>query len=334
MGNAGASIRAAVRIACGLGCAVALTASVFSAPLCAADGEEPATAEVWSKALAPAASSSEPAAAASAAPAAAESAAPSTAYPLPTTMAAPASDEVHALPVASTPPPANLVTAPAEEIAAPPTTQEIPAITSAAPPAALTPSQSRNSPDGSPTATNNGQFDLDSPDVQRYERAQAGYIDPQQQFGNAAAYTADGAFTSPIGVELAEGSRKLPNGQEAQGLMVLEVTKGSPAATAGLHGYKHTAHTVLQGAVIAAALFPSPFAPIAMLALPVIELTHVGESYDMIIGVDGSRVTNYLDFTDRIHEARPGEIVYLSVLRDGKRAQLKVFLPPSADNTW
>jgi PDZ domain len=324
MGNAGASIRAAVRIACGLGCAVALTAGVFSASLCAADGEEPATAEVWSKALAPATTK----------PATAESTAPSTSStePAPTTMATPSSDEVHALPVASSPAPANLVVAPPEEIAAPPTTQEIPAITpTAPPPAAPAPSPSQNA-DGSSTGT--GQFDLDSPDVQRYERAQAGYIDPQQQFGNAAAYTADGAFTSPIGVELEEGSCKLSNGQEAEGLMVLEVTKGSPAATAGLHGFKHTAHTALQGAFIAAALFPSPFAPIAMLALPVIELTHVGESYDMIIGVDGSRVTNYLDFTDRLHEARPGEIVYLSVLRDGKRAQMKVFLPPSANYTW
>jgi PDZ domain len=325
MGNAGPSIRAAVRIACGLGCAVALTAGVFSASLCAADGEEPATAEVWSKALAPATTE----------PATAESTAPSSREPAPTAMATPSSGEVHALPVASSPAPTNLVVAPAEEIAAPPTTQEIPAITSAAPPpAAPAPSPSQSAADGSSTATGNGQFDLDSPDVQRYERAQAGYIDPQQQFGNAAAYTADGAFTSPIGVELEEGSCKLSNGQEAQGLMVLEVTKGSPAATAGLHGYRHAAHSALQGAFIAAALFPSPFAPIAMLALPVIELTHVGESYDMIIGVDGSRVTNYLDFTDRLHEARPGEIVYLSVLRDGKRAQMKVFLPPSADYTW
>jgi hypothetical protein len=323
MGNAGASIRAAVRIACGLGCAVALTAGVFSASLCAADGEEPATAEVWSKALAPATTE----------PATAESTAPSSTAP--TTMATPSFGGVHALPAASSPAPANLVVAPADEVAAPPTTQEIPAITSAAPPpAASAPSPSQNAADGSSTGTGNGQFDLDSPDVQRYERAQAGYIDPQPQFGNAAAYTADGAFSSPIGVELEEGSCKLSNGQEAQGLMVLEVTKGSPAATAGLHGYKHAAHSALQGAFIAAALFPSPFAPIAMLALPVIEFTHVGESYDMIIGVDGSRVTNYLDFTDRLHEARPGEIVYLSVLRDGKRAQMKVFLPPSAAYTW
>jgi len=249
MGNAGASIRAAVRIACGLGCAVALTAGVLSPSLCAADGEEPATAEVWSKAFAPAASTS--------GPATAGSTGPSSTDPAPTTMATPASSEVHALPVASSPTPANLVTAPAEEIAAPPTTQEIPAISSAAPPpAAPAPSPRQNAADGS--SKGSGQFDLDSPDVQRYERAQAGFIDPQQQFGNAAAYTADGAFTSPIGVELEEGSRKLANGQAAQGLMVLEVTKGSPAATAGLHGYRHAAHSALQGAFIAAALFPSP----------------------------------------------------------------------------
>src|SRR5262245_55610877 len=137
MNNAGASIRGVLRIACGVGCAVALTAGVFSAPLYVADGEEPATAEVWSKALVPAASISEPVAT--------ESTATARANPAPTTTGTPASGEVHALPVASSPPPANLVVAPAEEIAAPPTTQEIPAIASAAPPpAAPAPSPSPN----------------------------------------------------------------------------------------------------------------------------------------------------------------------------------------------
>src|SRR5262249_43460449 len=136
MGNAGASIRAAVRIACGLGCAVALTAGVFSASLCAAAGDEPATAEVWAKARAPTASPREPAAA--------EYIVPSSTGPAPTTMATPASAEVHALPVACSSPPANLVAAPAEEIAAPPTTQEIPAITSAPPPVVPAPSPTQN----------------------------------------------------------------------------------------------------------------------------------------------------------------------------------------------
>jgi S1-C subfamily serine protease len=57
-------------------------------------------------------------------------------------------------------------------------------------------------------------------------------------------------------------------------------------------------------------------------------MMQVGESYDMIIGVDGSRVTNFLDFQDRMRDLQPGEIVYLSVVRNGKR--LQVTLPVTA----
>jgi S1-C subfamily serine protease len=148
------------------------------------------------------------------------------------------------------------------------------------------------------------------------------------------SYTAEGAFTTPIGMELTEGRRKLDGGEEIDGLVVTEVTKGSPAAIAGLHGYKHGATGAMTGvAVAAAAAFP-PAMPALFIAIPLIQYMHPGESYDMIIGVDGSRVTNYLDFADRMHEVRPGEIVYLSVLRDGKRAQMKIYLPPTSDYTW
>ncbi len=45
-----------------------------------------------------------------------------------------------------------------------------------------------------------------------------------------------------------------------------------------------------------------------MVVIPAIDYMQVGESYDMIIGVDGSRVTNFLDFQDRMHDLQPGEI--------------------------
>ena len=72
-----------------------------------------------------------------------------------------------------------------------------------------------------------------------------------------------------------------------------------------------------------------PFGQAAILLIPVLDIYQVGESYDMIIGVDGSRVTNFLDFQDRIHDLQPGEIIYLSVLRDGKRVQ--VTMPVTTD---
>jgi len=324
-----------------MGCALALTALTLARPLFAGDTEEPSTAEVWSKASAAAPSAEDagaaPVAIASAAPSPAEYTAPSTAYPLPpmTITTGPGSGELHA--TAASPSPSNMISAPEEQSTGVSTTQEIPTAAAPAPAAAQAPqSQDQDSVDSSPTPSSSGQFDIDSPDVQSYERAQSGYIDPQGQFGNANSYTADGSFTSPIGLELCEATRKLASGPEVEGLMVLEVVKGSPAAQAGLHAYTHTGKSALRGAAIAAML--TPFPPVALLglvAMPLVEYSHVGESYDMIIGVDGSRVTNYLDFEDRMHDVRPGEIVYLSIIRDGKRSQMRVFVPPSTNNnTW
>jgi len=55
----------------------------------------------------------------------------------------------------------------------------------------------------------------------------------------------------------------------------------------------------------------------------------VGKSYDMIIGVDGSRVTNFLDFQDQMRDLQPGEVIYLSVVRNGKRVQVTMPVPAS-----
>ena len=337
MSTAGASTRR-VTIARGLGCALALMAIVFAAPLWAGDSEEPATAEVWAKASASAPSAEDaglaPSPVPSTAPSPEEYTAPSTAYPLPMTITTPDSGELHAVVAGSKTAPSNMIATAPDSGVAGATTQEIPTTNPLTPPAVQRPqSQDQDTVDTAPSQPS-GQFDIDSPDVQSYERAQEGYIDPQQQFGNANAYTADGAFTTPIGMELCEATRKLSSGPEVEGLMVLEVVKGSPAANAGLHAYTHTGKSALRAAAMVTMMVPSPFAAIGFLALPVIEYSHVGESYDMIIGVDGSRVTNYLDFEDRMHDVRPGEIVYLSILRNGKRSQMKVFLPPSGGTTF
>jgi len=71
-----------------------------------------------------------------------------------------------------------------------------------------------------------------------------------------------------------------------------------------------------------------PGGQFAILLMPVLGSMQVGESYDMIIGVDGSRVTNFLDFQDCMRNLQPGEVIYLSVVRNGKR--LQVTMPVSA----
>jgi len=68
--------------------------------------------------------------------------------------------------------------------------------------------------------------------------------------------------------------------------------------------------------------------PPAIILLPAFASLPIGRDGDLIIAVDGSRVTNVVDFEDDIRDAQPGEILYLTVVRAGARLQLRVFIPP------
>lgn len=130
----------------------------------------------------------------------------------------------------------------------------------------------------------------------------------------------EGSETSPLGIEVQEDQRKLADGEIADGLLVVGVVPGSPAAKAGLHAFRQTARNIITGVAVAGMYFFPP----AMIVLPIIESVNFHESYDLIIGVDGVRVTNFLDFDDRMRDVQPGEIVYLSLVRNGRRVQLPV----------
>jgi len=130
--------------------------------------------------------------------------------------------------------------------------------------------------------------------------------------------------TSPLGLELREDHTSLRSGETISGLAVMSVADGSPAARAGLHPYAGATHAVLEGATMAASLVFPP----AIVALTIIDQTHVGESYDLIIGVDGIRVSDLLQFEDQTRSLKPGDRVYLNVVRNGARVQIPVNLPP------
>ena len=214
--------------------------------------------------------------------------------------------------------PTNLL--PTEDVqAVVPDTAEITPASSSPSGAALDAQAAANSQtpvDSQPSNENN--------DIARYTEEQSG-LPPQQMMQQQ--FNDDGELSPPFGMNLREAKRSLKTGEEADGLLITTVDKGSPAAAAGLHSYNHTVHDALAGAAMAGAMVP--FGQAAILLIPVLDIYQVGESYDMIIGVDGSRVTNFLDFQDRMRDPQPGEIVYLSVVRNGKR--LQVTLPVTAN---
>jgi len=177
------------------------------------------------------------------------------------------------------------------------------------------------------TGGNPPNFDsYDNPDIGSYVSQGTPLYSPQihslQEFEN------EGSNTLPLGISVEEGQRKLKSGRVVDGLLVIDVQAGSPAAKAGLCGGHQVAHDVIEGAVVAAAMFFPP----AVLAVPVIESVQLGENFDLIIGIDGERVTNFIDFEDRLRDAEPGEVVYLSVVRGGKRLQVPVTVPVLASH--
>jgi PDZ domain len=121
---------------------------------------------------------------------------------------------------------------------------------------------------------------------------------------------------SVYGIEMRVDTRKVE--REVQGLLVIDIEPGSPGATAGLHPFRERTRDVLNGVgMLAAMAFPP-----AIVIVPIVESVPLHESYDLIIGVDGTRVMNFADLWERMRMVRPGEIVYLNLLRDGHRVQV------------
>jgi S1-C subfamily serine protease len=138
-------------------------------------------------------------------------------------------------------------------------------------------------------------------------------------------YMQGGAIeVSPIGLELRQDQRELKSGESVKGLLIVAVANGSPAASAGLEAPQEAPKQALAAIAVAGSVAFPP----AIILLPLFASLPIGQGGDFIIAVDGSRVRNVLDFEDDIRNAQPGEIIYLTIIRDGSRLQVQVHIPP------
>lgn len=180
-------------------------------------------------------------------------------------------------------------------------------------------------PETQPEGTNAGsapQNSTDNSEIVNYQKWQSDpAFDPRLH--SLQEFISEGSNNSPLGIEVRRGRRKLASGKLADGLLIVDVTANSPAANAGLHPFQRTLSNVLKGVVVAGGLFFPP----AIILVPIVDQVHIGETSDLIIGVDGVRVTDFIQFQDRMRDVQPGEIVYLSIVRDGARLQVPIHLP-------
>lgn len=107
------------------------------------------------------------------------------------------------------------------------------------------------------------------------------------------------------------------------GVRVTQTVAGSPADQAGLTG-----ETKLTWKKAAAGLLSSPLMPFVSS-----ETERTGSISDLILAVDGKRVRNTEELKDEMGRFRPGDLVYMSVLRnESQLRQVPVRLQAYPDN--
>ncbi len=222
-------------------------------------------------------------------------------------------------------PPTSHDMAPSEADAPPATAPETPPASDDTPPNSGVPLTSSQAPVNSGSSVSIPPSANGAPEdpVVNYQQAQS---PPPYDAGLNEQYMMEDENDLPLlGVEVRIDRRKLKSGELVSGLLVLGVSPGSPAAVAGLQGFSHKMTSAVETVAMAAAMVLPVAAPAAMI-VPVLESSHVGEHYDLIVAIDGNRVTNLVDLQDAVRDAQPGETMYLSVIRDGKRMQVPVKL--------
>jgi S1-C subfamily serine protease len=130
---------------------------------------------------------------------------------------------------------------------------------------------------------------------------------------------------SQLGIMARDGQATLDDGEKIAGVTVVDVSaKGAAAQSLGTHKVSHAlvGGALLGAGVASAVLFPPALIPVLMLAN-----SHVGMSYDLVVGVDGQRVRNTMELMQSIADVRSGDTLYLSIVRGGHRLQIPVRLP-------
>jgi hypothetical protein len=113
------------------------------------------------------------------------------------------------------------------------------------------------------------------------------------------------------------------NGQQISALEVTGVDSDSPAARAGLKPGKPATTVGASTATAGELLGPVDAALRPLLA----KSGQLGEDGDLIVAIDDHRVTSDADLPDRLARLNPGDIIYLTVLRqrrDGSYQTVKL----------
>jgi S1-C subfamily serine protease len=130
---------------------------------------------------------------------------------------------------------------------------------------------------------------------------------------------------SQLGITARNGQATVDDGQNISGVAVIDVSSGGPSAEA--LGSHDASHYVLGGVLLGAGVASAVFFPPALIGVVMLANSHAVSSYDLVVGVDGNRVRNTMEFMQSVADVRSGDTVYLAVVRHGRRVQVPIHLP-------
>jgi S1-C subfamily serine protease len=133
---------------------------------------------------------------------------------------------------------------------------------------------------------------------------------------------ANATTISILGISVIDGTAQLKGGKTVRGVEICSIAAGGSGGAAGLRSEKVALSTALTAGFFAAGMFFPP----ALLGAMAVNGLGIGESHDLIIAVDGHRTHNVRELRETLIGAAAGELVYLVVVRGGRRNDIVIAL--------
>jgi S1-C subfamily serine protease len=131
-------------------------------------------------------------------------------------------------------------------------------------------------------------------------------------------------YIPTLAIYVMNGQASLKNGGSVAGVKIIRVLSRGVGDSAGLHSENDTISELLTVGLVAGAVFFPP----ALFAVFVIPQRGIGESYDLIMAVDGQRTHDTNELINALRDVVGGddELAYLVIVRRGKRQNIVVKL--------